>query len=240
VISGKKFKNTYFTFANCSNITIHNCEFVGCEVNIIHSENTTIKKNNFINSGTYPDIVSAKHAIIFNQCMGGKIVENYFKEPIGTSLMSDIINCYKSNGTQTSPIKIEGNYLIGGGPSKSGGGIMLGDNMGNWQTASNNICINVGQYGMAIAGGANNVIQNNIVMGQIHTWSNVGIYVWGIPQRGSIVSNATVKNNTVSWTNAKGKPNCWWQGSNVSGITLTGNNFNAVYSAPSKPANVGT
>ena len=134
---------------------------------------------------------------------------------------------------------ISENYLIGGGPNRSGGGIMLGDNMGNWQVAQNNTCINVGQYGIAIAGGHNNSIRNNVVMGRAEPWSNVGVYVWGVPQRGSEVSQATVEHNEVSWMNSKNKSNGWWLGSNVVNTTIRANNFEARYTVPEKAANIG-
>lgn len=227
---GEKYENCDIRISK--SVTIRNCVFIGSSVRATRC-NVRIINCNFINSRG-----RSTHAIQFESCNGGYIGHNYFEEKIGESSLSDVINIYKSNGTRDNPIIIEHNYLIGGGPHASGGGIMLGDNMGNYQVARNNICIDCGQYGIAIAGGSHNKILSNVVMSKKHPWSNVGIYVWGIPQRQSVVSDATVEHNRVSWINDDGKANPWWQGSNTSGVVQKNNVFNAAY-APPQPDNVG-
>ena len=117
---------------------------------------------------------------------------------------------------------------------------MLGDNMGDNQEASDNICIDCGQYGMAIAGGQNNRLLRNIIMGRRHDWSNVGLYVWGIPQRNSRVSNAIVRENTISWVNRFNKRNpIWISSQNVFGVVNELNRIEVQYYVPPCPATVG-
>lgn len=237
IISGKMFINKSVKFTNSTNIKVTNCNFIGSQLYFIKCVDSSVLNNTFEHSANK---ATQSHAVQFNQCTGGVISYNFFSEAVGGSNLSDIISLYKSNGTSAKNIVVEGNYLVGGGPSTTGGGIMLGDNEGSYQIARNNILINPGQYGVAIAGGNYNSIIGNTVLSKQYSWSNVGIYVWGVDARKSIVKNATVQDNKVSWTNKKGMPNPWWYGSNVYGLTIK-NNTTIIYpsSVPKKPPGVG-
>src|SRR6185437_11141556 len=135
---------------------------------------------------------------------------------------------FKSSGTPQSPIIIKGNWIRGGGPSPSGGGIMLGDKGGSCLTASDNILVDPGQYGIAIAGGDHNAVINNIVYARSQQFTNVGIYVWG--QAGQSVTDCTVTGNKIRYRNRNNNESgCWlapgttipagW-GSNTSGAAI--------------------
>lgn len=226
------YQNTQIKVLNCINIKYKNCLFRNSCIIFNRCTNPIVENCSFYDS-------APKHAIQFDKCTNGKIINNYFQNKLGGSPLEDIINIYKSNGSSSNRISIDNNYLINGGPSKSGGGIILGDNMGNFQTASNNICINPGQYGIAIAGGNDNIIKNNIVYSDKYPWTNVGIYVWGVPQRNSIVNNAFIEENKVYWKNKNGMNNPWWQGSNTSNVTLKNNQFNTTFVIPKKSDNIG-
>ncbi|HWZ13625.1 MAG TPA: right-handed parallel beta-helix repeat-containing protein [Mucilaginibacter sp.] len=132
----------------------------------------------------------------------------------GDSNPEDAINIFKSTGTPDSPIKIVGNRIRGGGPSKSGGGIMLGDNGGGYQVASGNILVDPGQYGIAVAGGDHIALTGNMIYGRAQYFTNVGIYVWG--QGGYHCSNITVSRNRVRFMNAKNMENDSWIGTGES------------------------
>lgn len=93
----------------------------------------------------------------------------------GASLPEDVVNLYMSSGTAGSPITVRENYLRGGGPSTSGGGIMLGDNGGSFETADRNILVDPGQYGIAVAGGNDMKITANQVFAKKQDFTNVGI-----------------------------------------------------------------
>jgi hypothetical protein len=141
---------------------------------------------------------------------GNSISYNKGENILGQSNPEDAINLFKSNGTPASPIKVTGNWIRGGGPSRSGGGIMLGDNGGSYQVASENILINPGQYGMAIAGGDHISIIGNTIYGKAQDFTNVGIYILG--QAGYRCSNATITQNKVRFMNAKNAENDRWLG----------------------------
>ncbi|GAC1310865.1 MAG: hypothetical protein NVSMB24_29020 [Mucilaginibacter sp.] len=128
----------------------------------------------------------------------------------GYSNAEDAINLFKSTGTPDSPIKVVGNRIRGGGPSKSGGGIMLGDNGGRYQVASHNILVDPGQYGIAVAGGDHITLTGNIIYGRAQYFTNVGIYVWG--QGGYHCSDITVRGNRVRFMSAKNVENDSWIG----------------------------
>jgi hypothetical protein len=235
IIEDINFSNTILKLNKCSDVIIKNCKFVNSSIYCLECKNINISNNDLFNSGP-------KHCIQFDKCTGGNISNNYIKEPIGESLLSDIINIYKSNGTEANPILIQNNYILGGGPHHSGGGIILGDNMGNWQIAKNNIVIDPGQYGMAIAGGSYNHITNNVIIcTKKYNWSNVGLYVWGIPQRNSVVDFPHITGNRINWLNKLGIFNNFWKGKNVNNLIFRQNSLekNLEPLIPKKPENVG-
>jgi len=168
----------------------------------------------------------------FNNVSGGgcTINGNEGQNILGQSSPEDAISLYESKGTAASPITVNGNSILGGGPSSSGGGIMLGDNGGSYETASNNKLVNPGEYGMAISGGDHNSIINNSIYGASQYFTNVGIYVDGI--NGYAVTNATVTGNQVLFYNSSNyENNCWlapgtatpsgWNTGNVFGANLS-------------------
>ena len=141
------------TLTNCDNIIIRynvleNCGGLG--IYISGGSNITVF-NNFIqqvSSGIYVTGGQGGMKIIFNdlknmlgpfprgqlaqfnQCNGpdNLISFNTLLNVMGESYSEDNISLFMSNGQPSSPIMVEGNYMIGGGPSASGGGIMLSDN----------------------------------------------------------------------------------------------------------------
>ena len=228
VYENKVYTNTTVKLNKCTNVRFVNCSFRNASLYFVECSQITVQRCSFMRTNT-------THSLQCDKSSNITIARNYFEEPVGTSKAVDIISLYKSNNAV-----VERNYLRGGGPHKSGGGIMLGDNMGDNQTASYNICIDCGQYGMAIAGGRNNKIMNNTIMSRTYSWTNVGLYVWGIPQRGSTVTNAVVTDNTISWKNRENKNNPLWISSqNVTGTVARRNRLNVPYNPPARPINVG-
>ncbi|MDB5133076.1 MAG: right-handed parallel beta-helix repeat-containing protein [Mucilaginibacter sp.] len=196
---------------NCYNITIdYNCitkVSAGVLAVDITNGGIIVNNNQFKNMvGPMPhgqfvqfdNVSGANNSISYNRG------ENIF----GQSNPEDAVNIYKSNGTASSPIQVVGNWIRGGGPSTSGGGIMLGDNGGSYQVASNNILVNPGEYGMAIAGGDNISITNNSTYAAAQSFTNIGVYVWG--QSGSPCTNTTVNGNQVKFFNKSNIENDAW------------------------------
>lgn len=195
----------------CANVTVDNSYFTNVASGV-YAEQTSnggivVNSNQFYNMvGPYP----RGQFVQFNNVNGsGSAVTNNKGENIfGQSHAEDAISMYQSNGTPSSPIMISGNWIRGGGPSSSGGGIMLGDEGGSYLTAQNNILVNPGEYGMAIAGGDHNSIINNTIYGIQQSFTNVGLYVNSI--NGYTVTNSTVSGNKVLFFNSSNYPNpCW-------------------------------
>jgi len=201
----------------CYNITVNDNYFTKVSSGV-YAEQTTaggivVNSNQFLNmSGPFP----RGQFIQFNNVSGAgnSISNNKGENILGQSYPEDAISLYQSNGTPSSPIIINGNWIRGGGPSSSGGGIMLGDNGGSYETASNNILVNPGEYGMAIAGGDHNSILNNSIFGSSQSFTNVGLYVNSI--NGYAETNSTVSGNSVLFFNSSGYQNNCWLAPNVS------------------------
>ncbi len=141
----------------------------------------------------------------FVRAGGIRINNNTGINIIGESYAADLINIFKSKGLPDDPIQIRNNRFKGGGPLKSGGGIMTGDQGGAYQLVENNILVNPGQYGLAIAGGNNITIRNNQVFSDDQRdFTNIGVFVWRFDSKGKGTkpgdcSGHTVENNTVTW-----------------------------------------
>lgn len=228
VYQNQIFRNVTFKFNKCTRVTFNRCTFRNASVYFVECSEIVVQRCSFIHT-------NSRHSVQCDKSNKITISKNYFEEPIGTSKAEDIINLYKSNNAMVTR-----NYLRGGGPSKSGGGIILGDNMGNDQEASDNICIDCGQYGMAIAGGNNNKLIRNTIMGRKHAWSNVGLYVWSIPARNSRVTNAVVTDNVISWKRRDGTNNSMWISPGDRLVTVNARNrLNVPFNPPTRPQNVG-
>lgn len=135
---------------------------------------------------------------------------------LGAGAIEDHISMYRSSGSAASPILIEHNRIRGGGPSASGGGILAGDGGGSWITIQNNVLVEPGQYGVAIAGGSHMALLNNVVFSDSHPWTNIGLYVWN--QDATTCSDIEVRGNRVQFFNAMGESNPAWDAGNCGAV----------------------
>lgn len=222
------------TLKNCYNVHITNCKLTNSSdvgIYLFNCHNITIDYNYFTNvsTGVYVDHSQAGAIVVDNNQFlnmkgpfprgqfvqfnnvngaGSSVSHNKGENILGQSYPEDAINIYQSNGTASSPIMVVGNWIRGGGPSASGGGIMLGDQGGSYVYASDNVLVNPGEYGMAIAGGDHNSIVNNQIYGVSQSFTNVGLYVNSIG--GYNETNSTVKGNKVKFYNSNNYMNpCW-------------------------------
>lgn len=157
---------------------------------------------------------------------GNAISCNVGRNEPGKGDPEDAISLYQSQGTPGSPITVSGNTIVGGGPSETGGGIMLGDSGGSYQVAEGNDLVDPGQYGIAVASGDHMTIRNNRVLASVQRFTNVGISVWN--QYPSACHDINVEENAVKWQSKTGRPNPYWDGRNcgrVAGVAT--NNFRA-------------
>ena len=149
--------------------------------------------------------------------VGNSISNNVIENIEGKSAPDDNINVFNSSGTPGSPIRVANNWIRGGGPSLSGGGILLGDWGGSYQIAENNIVVNPGQYGMGIAGGNNMTLRNNKIYSKKRPVTNVGLSIcnWTVTKTTGPSYNITVENNEVNWTHRDGYLNMWYINKNM-------------------------
>jgi len=225
-ISGLQISNTSgscITLVNCSNITIQNCKLGPSSSIAVDLNNCT---NITVTNCSMANVASGLHAymgsgisFIYNDVQnvvgpyprgqmaqfdnvsgtGNRINFNSCDNISGQSNPEDLINIYMSNGTVNDPIQANGNWLRGGGPSLTGGGMLVGDNGGSYQIVENNICVNTGHEGIQIAGGHCITIRNNKVYSQLTSVSGVGVVVAMEP-----IAPCSVQNNQINWTRADG------------------------------------
>jgi len=244
-----------------ANVVVENSYIGPCKgkaVSVSNSRNVTVRHNyiKLASSGLYAyqssgirfhnnkvrDVLGPRprgQMVQFNNVTGAgnAIYLNVALNNPGASQPEDVVSLYLSHGTAASPISVRENYIRGGGPSTSGGGIMLGDNGGSFLTADKNILVDPGQYGMAVAGGTDMKITNNRIFARQQGFTNVGIYAWN--QKAASCDRIEVRANTVGFTNRNGANSAYWNGGNCGAIALTGNNFNAGYEIPAIPQGWG-
>ena len=205
----------------------------------------------------YESAREIRNAVMFNQMQrvaNAQIAWNEIINEPGKSLVEDNINMYVSSGTPESPILIHDNYVQGAYPTMpgveawfAGGGIILGDGIGNDPSDNghvrvyNNQVVSTTNYGLSIVGGVDNHVYGNRVVnsgrlpdGSRAAYSNVGLVMWDFSKvagRGLYARNV-MRDNTVAWTRvaADGSvmSNTWWwpdcqtNGSACGGNTVAG------------------
>lgn len=222
--SSPKYLGVYLE--RCKNITIENCTFENLATALLAencSDNIKFEYNdvkNILGSSKGGSIAGSMVQFVRMTGAGNSVSYNVCENIPGESAPEDIINMNdQSSGTPESPIIIANNWIRGGGPSGSGGGINLGDVNGSYQTAENNILVDPGQYGIAISGGHHNVLRNNKVYATKQDFTNVGIIVcnW-YAKNGFDCHDVTVANNEVNYINKNGNANTLWNANNCGEI----------------------
>ena len=195
-----------------SNITVVDCEFEEIQTGLlaeyctgnIKFEHNDVKNiqgergNESVQMVQFVHLSGPGNSVSYNAC------ENI----AGESSVEDVISMYASHGTANSPIMITNNWIRGGGPSQTSGGIMLGDSGGSYQIAEDNILVNPGQYGISISGGHDLILRNNKAYSKQFPHSNVGMVIWdwwAWKETDSFpLHNITAENNEFNWTNRDG------------------------------------
>lgn len=237
------------SLTNCTNIRITNCKLTNSTttgVNLFGCTNITVDSSFISNVST---------GVYASTCQGIKVIGNQMKNMVGPmprgqfvqfntvsgagnmvvnnkcvnlwgqSHPEDAISMYMTNGTAASPVMISGNWIRGGGPSTTGGGIILGDGGGSYQIAENNMLVNPGQYGMGVAGGSHMQILNNKIYSARTSVANVGVTVWNQYTNISASSAVDVSGNQVNWTNSAGISNPCWNEGNCGTVPNWNNNI---------------
>jgi len=198
---------------NCKNITVTNCFIYSVATGVCAVGGQTI----VVSSNQFQNILGPKprgQMVQFNKVTGAGnlITSNKCESIAGLSNPEDVISIYQSSGTAASPILITSNWIRGGGPSTTGGGIMLGDAGGAYITAESNILVNPGQYGIAISSGTNIKVISNKIYGKQQIFTNIGLYVWNQYTVGCSLN--TVSSNQVKWFKSTGIENDSWNEGN--------------------------
>ena len=144
---------------------------------------------------------------------GNVIRGNYAINEYGKNHSEDVINIYMSSGTADSPIVVENNYVTADpvrgseGMSKSGSGIMLGDQGGGHEICRGNVVVSAGQIGIGVAGGTSITVEKNVIYGAKSDVANNGLYAWN--QSGKPCDHVSITGNRVRWMNQSGEDNSW-------------------------------
>ena len=227
--SGQSGSGVDVIFSSNVNITGSRFERVRTGIYALGSTGIKVERNTFLNiAGPLPRGQYVQFNHVYGR--GNRISCNVGESVLGRSEVAEAINIFDSFGEPDDPILISSNKIQGGGPSRFGGGILLGDNGGAWQVARDNIIVNPGQQGIGVAGGNNISVLGNSIYARQQPFTNVGLYVWN--QHTSPCSSITVQGNSVNWTASNGETNPSWDAENCGTIAgWSSNNFDAAIDA---------
>lgn len=125
-----------------------------------------------------------------------------------TKNYEDHINIFKSKGSPRSPIEIAYNRLRGG-TSRSGGGITVGDQGGEWIWVHDNHVQKVANGGIGVVGGNNILVENNDVDNRGENQGTLTSYAFFV-RPFTACANITLRNN-------RGNAVLWaWNGGSTS------------------------
>lgn len=222
--------NTVSIYAyGCTNIVIQDCTFKHSEtaIRISSSSEILIEYNEALNIGRYrrPEAEEYGQFVGLIACSGPiNIRYNSVDNDINNSSTEDIISTYMSNGTSVDLIVVENNWIRGSGPSETGSAINLTDYGGTYCVARNNIIVNPGNCGIAITGGQNNTLENNIIVSIQLPNSRTGMIVYNwTPVESGAFENIRVNDNRFNFIRSNGTVDNWWV-PDMTGITEFNNN----------------
>ena len=229
VIEGRHFTGSSgdcVRIQGAANVTIRNSTFTNCHKAVYAVNASNVRVENIRCEADMSN--RGRNCVQFDKVTGGHVINSTSINTNGGTLAEDHISIYQSHGTAQNPILVENNHIEGGGPSRSGSCIMTGDVGGSYQVIRGNTCINPGQVGIGVSGGTNITVDDNTVVSDSFSWTNVGIYVWRYTGSQPCHSH-TVTNNQVAWFNSSGNRNSFWNGGNCGSITIVSND---VYYTP--------
>lgn len=224
IIRNSKFGPSHLKRAiylyGCRNVTIVDCTFENVQSALIAGKSEGIKFEYNDVTNVLGKLKGSKSVGVMAQFngvsgAGNSISYNVCENIPGESSTEDIISLFDSSGTLQSPIMVKSNWIRGGGPSLSGGGINLGDMNGSYQIAEDNILVNPGQYGIGISGGNNMILRNNKVYGRRSSITNVGATACNWYREIAESFNITVAGNRINFTHRDGFQNNWWYAGNM-------------------------
>lgn len=219
---GASIRNAVTIFNFTGTIRFENCLFVSNKVAIeVTTSTCTFQAENCqcINPWGAPlckgQFFQSASATFTNSYIRGCAMKSYR----GLASTEDWISLFSTNASSGSPFIIEDNLIQNGGPSISGGGIMLGDHGGSWAIVRNNKLNDPGNYQIAVSGGNNYVVENNLAYSTNTGFSRIAMYAYA--QAGAVCSSITWQNNGSFIYNG----NYWWPGDpDESCGTITGAN----------------
>jgi parallel beta-helix repeat protein len=235
---------------NCTNVTIQNCSLEKNSIGIyaLSSQGIKVTNNKLSNSVGNSSLIG--HLIQFDKVTGSNNEISYNVGEMSTNYTSatsnytdDLISLYQSSGTMASPILVKGNSLRGGRQNDSSTGIIAGDQGGAYITIQDNILVDPGQVGIAVAGGTNIKVINNQVYARSQDHTNVGMYVHNYTNP---CGNVILSGNQVNFT--RGDCNRWptycnvssplWNDSSCTNVKDTLNNWHSSITASILPARI--
>ena len=225
---------------NCHNVVIIN-NYATMVTFFLHAEASVSTKTNY-NQGLnlYEKVLynnNVAHWVQYHNCTGGGQQVNYnrFESIAGVAVNPhDAISIDACSGLLGDSIQCNYNWIRGGqltvGLAGTGGGIMIGDESGNYQVARGNILVNCGCAGIQSNGTSTNIcIDGNLIYSNVKSSVAAnGIIVLGTH------SGITIKNNRVWWLNyhgnavavSDGETSYYFGGSaTLPGVTMSNNKW---------------
>lgn len=198
--AGEAIQTEWFGTSESHKLVVENCLFANNKNGVFVAFSIcglSIHHNQFMNPhgarGGKGQAVQLSNTLAPN----GRIYANRIESFIGEGYTEDMISVYVSGGSSGNPLIVSGNFSRGGGPSDSGGGFIIGDTGGEYAITEKNKILDPGNYTLAIAGGNNNIVRDNLGYSAVEWGSWISCYVYKVDTGGPACSNHTMQNNNV-------------------------------------------
>lgn len=203
-----------------TNVTIERCTFanVGAAIRLVECNNITIRDCAFWNilGGPPPGAPTVGNFVQLDKC-DTAVIEDCWGVNDADGNPEDIISVFKSDH-----VIVRRNRFLGGGPSTSGSGILLGDFGGDDLLAEDNVLVDCGQVGIGVASGTNVTVQDNTIISTgRYSNANVGVFVTRFSD--TTCATITVTNNSIRWIKPDGTRNPIFEGTGCTSVSISGN-----------------
>lgn len=210
----------------CDEVLIENCRFentggifiqakASMTIRVVNNQAINIRKTKGMEYAQFLQVSGCgpkgeARAVPIDLLVQGNVIVN----DRGQCDVEDNINLIAVCGTAQRPLRVTGNTITGAWPADtseeslrdySGGGIIC-DRGTSWALIEGNTVRETTNYGIAIAGGTNNVIRGNTVTAK--DARNVGIYCANLYAPDPFAQNK-VEGNKVAWQTPKGRNDYW-------------------------------
>jgi parallel beta-helix repeat protein len=209
-----------------SSLTIQGNVIAYSESNIeVHTGSTVTVIGNLLLNPRGPETARGNNFQCWDNCSNVLVENNYALSSTDSKYKYPEATQDSINFGMTDHAVARNNYITGGHSSYGCG--LIADYRADNTEFENNVLVNTGQCGIAIADGKNHVVSGNSISNRtpVAGSGNQALYVWQSYGADAECGLVTVSNNTAFEVKPDGTMTGYWKGAGCNPTTLSGNTF---------------